>query len=103
MTEPRILITGTGGPSGISILKDLEGQGYDLYSGDIDPYATGLYLVDEDHRMLLPRGDDPKFSDRILAIWQGDDAYPDGDPERPGRRHRLSMQGGDWRYERTAP
>ena len=68
MADPRILITGTGGPSGISILKDLEGKGYDLYSGDIDPYATGLYLVDEDHRMLLPRGDAPDFSDRILEI-----------------------------------
>jgi len=68
MADPRILITGTGGPSGISILKDLEGENYELFSGDIDPYATGLYLVDEEHRMLLPRGDDPAFSDRILAI-----------------------------------
>ena len=68
MADPRILITGTGGPSGISILKDLEGLDYELFSGDIDPYATGLYLVDEEHRMLLPRGDDPSFSDRILSI-----------------------------------
>ena len=28
MADPRILITGTGGPSGISILKDLEGENY---------------------------------------------------------------------------
>lgn len=68
MADPRILITGTGGPSGISIIKDLEESGYELFSGDIDPYATGLYLVDEAHRMLLPRGDDPSFSDRLLAI-----------------------------------
>lgn len=68
MAEPRILITGTGGPSGISILNDLKDGGYELFSGDIDPYATGLYLVDEQHRMLLPRGDDPSFSDRLLAI-----------------------------------
>jgi carbamoyl-phosphate synthase large subunit len=68
MADPRILITGTGGPSGISILKDLEGEAYELFSGDIDPYATGLYLVDETHRMLLPRGDDPAFADRMLAI-----------------------------------
>ena len=40
MAEPRILITGTGGPSGYSIIKDLTGAGYELFSGDIDPYAT---------------------------------------------------------------
>jgi len=70
MPDPKILITGTGGPSGISILKDLEGGGYDIYSGDIDPYATGLYLVGEDRRMLLPRGDDPAFVDRIIVICE---------------------------------
>jgi len=68
MPDPKILITGTGGPSGISILKDLDGGGYDIFSGDIDPYATGLYLVDEAHRMLLPRGDDPGFVDRMIEI-----------------------------------
>lgn len=68
MPDPKILITGTGGPSGISILKDLAGGGYDLFSGDIDPYATGLYLVPDDRRMLLPRGDDPTFVDRIIEI-----------------------------------
>lgn len=70
MPEPRILITGTGGPSGTSILKDLTGGGYDLYSGDLDPYASGLYLVDETHRMLLPRGDDPGFVDVVLEICE---------------------------------
>lgn len=70
MANPRILITGTGGPSGISILKDLEGEPYELFSGDIDPYATGLYLVDERHRMLLPRGDDPGFADRLIEICE---------------------------------
>jgi len=68
MPEPKILITGTGGPSGISILKDLEGRGYEIFSGDIDPYATGLYLVPEARRMLLPRGDDPGFVDEIIRI-----------------------------------
>lgn len=43
-----------------------------------------------------------RMGEQVLAIWEGDDAYPDGDPERPGRRHRLTMAGeGDWRYERT--
>jgi carbamoyl-phosphate synthase large subunit len=68
MADPKILITGTGGPSGISILKDLDGRGYDIFSGDIDPYATGLYLVPEDRRLILPRGDDPGFVDRVIGI-----------------------------------
>jgi len=70
MSEPRILITGTGGPSGISILKDLADGPYELFSGDIDPYATGLYLVPEAQRMLLPRGDDPDFVDKVLTICE---------------------------------
>jgi carbamoyl-phosphate synthase large subunit len=70
MPETRILITGTGGPSGISILKDLDGGPYELFSGDIDPYATGLYLVPEAQRMLLPRGDDPEFVDEILGVCE---------------------------------
>lgn len=70
MPDPKILITGTGGPSGISILKDLDGRGYEIYSGDIDPYATGLYLVPADRRMLLPRGDDPGFVDEIIRLCE---------------------------------
>ena len=36
---PRILITGTGGPSGISFMRALSGEPLDVYSADIDPYA----------------------------------------------------------------
>jgi len=70
MADPKILITGTGGPSGISILKDLDGGPYQLFSGDIDPYATGLYLVPEHQRMLLPRGEDPDFVDKVLGVCE---------------------------------
>ncbi|MGB0119443.1 MAG: ATP-grasp domain-containing protein [Solirubrobacterales bacterium] len=70
MADPKILITGTGGPSGISILKDLEDGPYKLYSGDIDPYATGLYLVPEPQRTLLPRGDDRHFVDVVRQFCE---------------------------------
>lgn len=70
MSEPRVLTTGTGGPSGIAILKDLDDGPYRLFSGDIDPFATGLYLVPEAQRMILPRGDDPEFVDGLLAICE---------------------------------
>lgn len=42
-----------------------------------------------------------RVGEMVLAIWQGDDAYPDGDPDLPGRRHRLTMAEGRWLYERT--
>jgi 8-oxo-dGTP pyrophosphatase MutT (NUDIX family) len=39
--------------------------------------------------------------DHLVALWHGDAAY-DGSPlDTPGGRHRLSMAGKAWRYERT--
>jgi len=64
---PRVLVTGAGGPSGISILRALEDTPLELRAGDIDPFAAGLYLVDATRRAILPRGDDPRFTDDLLA------------------------------------
>lgn len=36
----------------------------------------------------------------VLAVYDGDVAYDGGDPEAAGPRHRLTMAGGGWRYER---
>ncbi len=65
--DPRVLVTGAGGPSGISILRALEGEPVTMLAGDIDPYAAGLYLVSAERRSLLPRGDDPRLADDLLA------------------------------------
>jgi carbamoyl-phosphate synthase large subunit len=65
--SPRVLVTGVGGPSGISILRALEDTPLTLLAGDIDPFAAGLYLVDAPQRAILPRGDDPRFADELLA------------------------------------
>jgi carbamoyl-phosphate synthase large subunit len=65
--QPRVLVTGAGGPSGISILRAMEGEPVTMLAADIDPYAAGLYLVDADRRFLLPRGDDPRFAPDLLA------------------------------------
>ena len=64
---PRVLVTGAGGPSGISILRAMEGEPVEMLAADIDPYAAGLYLVEADRRFLLPRGDDPHFAGDLLA------------------------------------
>jgi len=37
----------------------------------------------------------------VVALYHGDAGYDDGDPDRPGRRHRLWMGADGWRYERT--
>ena len=37
----------------------------------------------------------------LVALWDGDAAYHDGDVDRPGPRHRLWMLPAGWRYEST--
>jgi carbamoyl-phosphate synthase large subunit len=49
-------------------MRALGDQPLEFISADADPHAPGLFLVDADHRVLLPRGDDPDFSDALLAI-----------------------------------
>ncbi len=62
----RILLTGAGGPSSISVWKCL-GTEHEVLMADMDPCAAGLYLVSPDQRLLLPRGDDPRLADAVLA------------------------------------
>ena len=56
----RILITGAGGPSAISVWKSLAGE-HEVHMADMDPLATGLYLVPAERRLVIPRGDDPSL------------------------------------------
>jgi len=37
--------------------------------------------------------------DSMIALWEGDAGYEDGDADRPGARHRLSMSPEGWKYE----
>ena len=61
----RILITGAGGAAAISVWKSL-GSEHELHMADMDPLATGLYLVPEGQRLIIPRGDDPQLVDVLL-------------------------------------
>ncbi|MBH1965373.1 MAG: ATP-grasp domain-containing protein [Comamonadaceae bacterium] len=58
----RILLTGAGGPSAISVWKSLRDD-HQIFMADMDPKATGLYLVPADQRLVVPRGDSPSFVD----------------------------------------
>ena len=83
-SAPRVLVTGAGGPSGISILRDMAGEPVTMLAADIDPYAAGLYLVGADERALLPRGDDPAFASTLLDLcrrWEVDVVIPTVDSE----------------------
>ena len=65
----RIFLTGAGGAASISLLKHLQGDArYELFAGDIDPRAAGLYLVPAERRVILPRGDDPAFAGTLLEV-----------------------------------
>ncbi len=64
----RVLITGMGGPAGISVLRGIAEDPLDVYSADIDPFAAGLYLVGPDRRVMLPRGDSPRFVPAVMDV-----------------------------------
>ncbi len=70
---PRVLVTGAGGPSGISVMRALGTAPAATLAADIDPYATGLYLVDPADRLIIPRGDDPRYVDALLGLCRDHD------------------------------
>jgi carbamoyl-phosphate synthase large subunit len=63
----RILLTGAGGPSAISIWKSLRVD-HEIHMADMDPAAAGLYLVPPERRLILPRGDDPRLVPLLLEV-----------------------------------
>ncbi|MET0909210.1 MAG: ATP-grasp domain-containing protein [Ilumatobacteraceae bacterium] len=80
---PRVLITGAGGPAAVAAIRSLAGRA-ELYAVDIDPLAVGLYLVDDEHRSLVLRGDDPAFVDHLFGLaerWDADVVIPTVDSE----------------------
>ena len=86
--DPRVLITGAGGPSGISILRALAGTPLELLAGDIDPYGAGLYIVDGPSRWILRRppagGTTPSAHDVARDVEE--DALLGGDALEPQLR-----------------
>lgn len=61
-----ILVTGTGGGSGQSVLKALQNTGYRVIATDNFPLAAGLYTTGKGY--LTPETDSPAFIERLLAI-----------------------------------
>jgi carbamoyl-phosphate synthase large subunit len=72
MPAKRVLVTGAGGPSAVSILRAMEDTDVTMLAGDIDPFGAGLYIVEAGHRSILRRGDDPRFTDDLLERCRRD-------------------------------
>ncbi len=79
----RILITGAGGAAAISAWKSLSDE-HELFMADMDPLATGLYLVASERRLIIPRGDSPDLVPalhRACETWRIEALLPTVDAE----------------------
>lgn len=68
--RPRVLVTDTGEPSGIAVMKALCGETLDIYTADVDPHASGLSLVDEDRRLLIPRSKRDSWTELVYELCE---------------------------------
>jgi len=69
----RVLVTGVGGPAGVAVLRSLlRRPDVEAYAGDMDGWASGLYLVPAERRRILEPGLSPDFVDGIRRICADD-------------------------------
>ncbi|MET0863645.1 MAG: ATP-grasp domain-containing protein [Nakamurella sp.] len=82
-----VLVTGAGGPAGISIIRSLLARGDTrVIAADMDRYASGLYLVPPDQRVLVPAGLSPEFVPQVInwcAAFGVNVLFPTVDVELP--------------------
>jgi carbamoyl-phosphate synthase large subunit len=65
----RVLVTGVGGPAGVAVLRSLlRRSDVEVYAGDMDGWASGLYLVPTERRRILLPGLSPDFVDGIRQL-----------------------------------
>jgi carbamoyl-phosphate synthase large subunit len=60
-----VLVTGAGGPAGVSVIRALAGRCH-VIAVDSDPLAAGLHLARSSG--LIPKADDASFVARLLEI-----------------------------------
>ena len=96
----RVLVTGAGGPAGIAVIRSLlKRADVEVFAADMDGWASGLYLVPEDARRIVPPGKSPQFVDDVIALCAADDIdvlFSTVDVELPGlaeRRAELAAVG----------
>ena len=68
-TQIPVLVTGAGGPAAIGVMRSLAADPtYILIAADMDPWASGLYLVDSINRVILPEATSENFIDTLLHV-----------------------------------
>lgn len=69
----RVLVTGAGGPAGVAVIRSLlQRDDLEVFAADMDGWASGLYLVEADHRRIVPPGSRDDFVDAIIAMVAAD-------------------------------
>jgi len=69
----RVLVTGAGGPAGVAVIRSLlRRSDVEVFAGDMDGWASGLYLVDAGRRRILEPGLAPGFVDAIARLCEQD-------------------------------
>jgi carbamoyl-phosphate synthase large subunit len=79
-----ILVTGTGGGAGQSVLKALQDSHYRVIAADAEVLATGLYTTGKGY--VIPYANSPTFIERLLAICEAEGVrllFPGLDAELP--------------------
>lgn len=96
----RVLVTGAGGPAGIAVIRSLlKRADVEVLAADMDGWASGLYLVPEDARRIVPAGRSETFVDDLIELCRADRIdvlFSTVDVELPGlaaRRTELTAVG----------
>lgn len=99
-TRTRVLVTGAGGPAGVAVIRSLLARAdVDVFAADMDGWASGLYLVPEDRRRIVPPGRSEGFVDALIGMSRDDGIdvlFSTVDVELPGlaaRRDELAAAG----------
>jgi carbamoyl-phosphate synthase large subunit len=73
-SRPTVLVTGSGGPAGIAVIRRLVALGHRVVAADADSTAAGGGLAQV--TVTVPQGDHPRFIDALLgaAAAHGADA-----------------------------
>ena len=69
----RVLVTGAGGPAGVAVIRSLlQRSDVEVFAGDMDGWASGLYLVPAERRRILSPGKSAGFVDELIALCAAD-------------------------------
>ena len=67
-----VIVTGSGGPAGVAVIRALRAMGEVVVGADVDPFAVGSQLA---HRSaVLPPGDDPQLVPALCELATRTDA-----------------------------